>query len=156
MVISMSKKIRCVKGYMTLEASFIIPWVIFLFVFLIYASFYFYNKCVLFQDVYAVCFRGSIQKQEGGASEYINAHMAEQFGKKYFGTGTVSGSVEQTGQEVKAYGTCSIKVPFGHFLTMAKKEGWRIQTEARAQVVNPTKVIRKCRMAGNIIEKLQD
>lgn len=46
------------KGYMTVEASFIITWTVFLFVFLIYLSFYSYDKCVLFQDAYAVCFRG--------------------------------------------------------------------------------------------------
>ena len=51
------------KGYMSVEASFIITWTVFLFVFLIYLSFYSYDKCVLFQDAYAVCFRGSIQKQ---------------------------------------------------------------------------------------------
>lgn len=80
----MKKKVR---GYMTVEASFVITWTIFLFVFLIYLSFYSYDKCVLFQDAYAVCFRGSIQKQEDRVVSYINAHMQEQFGRKYFGDG---------------------------------------------------------------------
>lgn len=138
-------KKKKVKGYMTVEAGFIIPWVIFLFVFLIYVSFYLYDKCVLFQDAYTVCFRGSIQKEEDGALTYINAHMREQFGSKYFGTGGVQGNVRKEGQEVVVSGACSVKVPFGHFLTMAGKDGWQIQTEAKARIMNPTKMIRRCR-----------
>ncbi|MCH5254256.1 MAG: hypothetical protein J1F41_04975 [Lachnospiraceae bacterium] len=137
---------------MTLEAAFIIPWVIFLFVFLIYAGFYLYDKCVLFQDAYALCFRGSIQKDEGSVVDYINAHMEEQFGSKYFGVGNVSGSVEKNGQNVIVYGACSVKIPFQNFLTMARNSGWQIQTGARAQIINPTKVIRKCRMVENLLK----
>ena len=136
---------------MTVEAGFIIPWVIFLFVFIIYGSFYIYDKCVLFQDVYAVCFRGSIQKDEGEVLPYINAHMDEQFGRKYFGVGSVEGSVRKSGQNVYVSGACSVKVPFTHFLTMSDKGGWQIQTQAAARIINPTKIIRKCRMVENVI-----
>ncbi|MCM1039999.1 MAG: hypothetical protein NC434_11815 [Ruminococcus sp.] len=136
---------------MSVEAGFIMPWVIFLFVFLIYGSFYLYDKCVLFQDAYAVCFRGSIQKEEEPA-DYINAHLTEQFGRKYFGTGSVEGSVRQSGQKVYVSGMCSVKVPFTNFLMMSGNEGWQIRTEAAAQIINPTKIIRKCRMAENMIQ----
>lgn len=136
---------------MTLEAAFIIPWVIFLFVFLIYASFYFYDKCILFQDCYTVCFRGSVQKEENGALQYINSHMETQFGRKYFGVGNVEGSAKQSGKEISVYGTCSVKVPFGSFLTMAGRNGWQIRTSAKAQIINPAKVIRKCRMVENAL-----
>lgn len=145
------KSRKYVKGYMTVEASFLIPWVIFLFVFLIYGSFYLYDKCVLFQDVYTICFRGSIQKDEGEILSYINTHMDEQFGRKYFGVGNVEGSAGQSGTKVYVSGACSVKVPFTHFLTMAGNVGWQIQTEAMARIVNPTKMIRKCRMAENVI-----
>lgn len=141
---------------MTVEAGFIIPWVIFLFIFLIYAGFYLYDKCVLFQDAYTVCFLGSIQKNETGALDYINAHMKEQFGSKYFGTEGVQGSARKEGQEVMVFGACGVKVPLNHFLTMAGKGGWQIQTEARAQIVNPTKIIRRCRMAENALKYSQE
>jgi len=145
-----------VKGYMTVEAGLLVPWVIFLFVFLIYACFYLYDKCVLFQDAYTICFRGSIQKEENGALNYSNAHMKEQFGSKYFGTGGVQGNVRKEGQEIIVSGMCSVKVPFDHFLTMAGKGGWRIQTEARARIMNPTKIIRRYRMAKNALNYLQE
>lgn len=136
---------------MTLEASFIMPWVIFIFVFLIYMSFYSYDKCVLFQDSYTLCLRGSIQKEKGVAVEYINSHMEKQFGKKYFGVDGIEASAEQRGKEVKVYAECSVRLPFKHFLTMVNADGWHIQTEAEAWEINPTKLIRSFRMVENLI-----
>jgi len=136
---------------MTVEAGFIIPWVIFVFVFLIYAGFYLYDKCVLFQDAYAVCFRGSIQKDESEALSYVNAHLKEQFGEKYFGTDGVWADTDKKGREITVYGSCSVRVPVGHFLTMAGNDGWRIQTQASARIMNPTQIVRRCRMAENVL-----
>ncbi|MDE6386574.1 MAG: hypothetical protein K2L82_02065 [Lachnospiraceae bacterium] len=139
-------------GYMTVEASFIITWTFFLFVFLIYLSFYSYDKCVLFQDAYAVCFRGSIQKQEDNVVPYINSHMQEQFGKKYFGTGKVHGSVDRIGNVTDVIGECQVKVPIRDVFTMHSESGWKIRTRARAQIINPTHIIRKSRWLGNMLQ----
>lgn len=144
-----------IDGYMSLEAAFVIPWVIFLFVLLIYVSFYLYDKCVLFQDAYTICFRGSIQKEENGALDYIQTHMAAQFGGKYFGVESVEKSAKQSGKEVYVYASCRVRVPFGHFLAMANEDGWQIQTSAKAQIANPTKILRKCRMAENALHFIQ-
>lgn len=139
---------------MTLEASLIITWTVFLFVLLIYLSFYSYDKCVLFQDAYTVCFRGSIQKQEGQVVPYINAHMQKQFGKKYFGVGKVRGTVDRDGSTTSVTGECQVKVPIRQFFTMHDRAGWKIRTRAKAQIINPTKMIRRSRMAGNVISEL--
>ncbi len=139
-----------VKGYMTVEASFLITWTIFLFVFLIYLSFYSYDKCILFQDSYAVCFRGSAQKDESMAAPYINAHIREQFGKKYFGVGKVEGIVNAEGKTVSVTGECQVKVPIRSAFTMYGRSGWSIRTQARAQIINPTKMLRGCRMIINL------
>lgn len=144
---------KTAKGYMTVEASFIITWTIFLFVLLIYLSFYSYDKCVLFQDAYAVCFRGSIQKKEEQVVSYINAHIKEQFGSKYFGVGQVQGRVDRDGNTTSVEGECQVKVPVRQLFTLYDKEGWKISTRARAQIINPTKVIRRCRLVGNILKE---
>lgn len=141
------------NGYMTLEASFIITWTVFLFALLIYLSFYSYDKCILFQDAYTVCFRGSIQKDEGQVVSYIDAHMQKQFGKKYFGVGKVSGTVDRDGNTTSVTGECQVKVPVRQFFTMYDQAGWKIRTRARAQIINPTKLIRRSRMAGNVISE---
>lgn len=134
-----------------MEASFIITWTVFIFIFLIYLSFYSYDKCVLFQDAYAVCFRGSIQKQEDMVVPYISGHIQEQFGRKYFGVGEVHGSVDKDGHTTSVIGECQVKVPIRNLFTMYDKAGWKIRTQAKAQIINPTKVIRKCRWVGNVI-----
>lgn len=149
------KKCRFAKGYMTVEASLIMPCVIFLFVFLIYTGFYLYDKCVLFQDVYVLSMRGSVQKEEGGCLKYINEHMEKQFGSKYFGVGRVEGKAEQSGQDVRVSGSCSVKAPFNNFLTFSGADGWTIRTEAKARVINPTRIIRKCRVAENLLRKVK-
>lgn len=141
---------RTAKGYMTVEAAFLITWTVFLFVLLIYLSFYSYDKCVLFQDAYIVCFRGSIQKEEDQVVPYINAHMQQQFGRKYFGVGKVQGTVDRNGNTTSVTGECQVKVPIRQFLTMQDRAGWKIKTKAKAQIINPTKVIRKCRWVGNL------
>ena len=125
---------KMVKGYMTIEASFIVSWTVFLFVLLIYLSFYSYDKCVLFQDAYAVCFRGSIQKKENQVVPYISSHMQEQFGRKYFGVGQVQGSVDRNGNTTSVVGECQVKVPIKQIFTMHDKAGWKISTRARAQI----------------------
>lgn len=145
---------KTAKGYMTLEAAFIITWTVFLFVLLIYLSFYSYDKCVLFQDAYAVCFRGSIQKEEGQVVPYIDAHMQKQFGKKYFGVGQVRGTVDKNGSTTSVTGECQVKAPIRQFFTMPDQTGWKIRTRAKAQIINPTKMIRRSRMAGNVISRL--
>lgn len=140
------------KGYMSVEASFIITWTIFIYVFLFYLSFYSYDKCVLFQDAYAVCFRGSIQKQEDRVVPYISAHIQEQFGRKYFGVGKVYGTVDRDGHTTSVIGECQVKVPIRQFFTLHDKSGWKIRTQAKAQIINPTKIIRKCRWVGNMLD----
>lgn len=140
---------KMAHGYMTVEAAFLITWTMFVFVLLIYLSFYSYDKCVLFQDAYTVCFNGSIQKDEDQVVPYIDAHMQKQFGKKYFGVGKVQGTVDKNGHTTIVTGECQVKVPIRQLFTMHDMAGWKIHTKAKAQIINPTKVIRKCRWAGN-------
>ncbi len=142
---------KTAKGYMTLEASFLIAWSLFLFVLLIYLSFYSYDKCVLFQDAYTICFRGSIQKDEEQVVPYISANMQQQFGRKYFGVGKVRGSVDRSGNTTSVTGECQVKVPIRQLFTMHGKAGWHIRTRAKAQIINPTKMVRRCRWVGNML-----
>lgn len=142
---------KMVRGYMTVEASFLITWTIILFVFMIYLAFYSYDKCVLFQDSYGICFRGSIQKDEKQIVPYINQHIKEQYGKKYFGVGEVKGSVSAGGKTVSVIGECSVKVPVHSVFTKDGEEGWNIRTQAKAQIVNPTRVIRTCRVVKRMV-----
>lgn len=47
------------KGYLTVEASFVMPMVIFLYLLMISCGFFLYNRCVMSQNDYLLAFRGS-------------------------------------------------------------------------------------------------
>lgn len=141
---------KTAKGYMSVEAAFLITWTVFVFILLIYLSFYSYDKCILFQDAYTVCFRGSIQKDEDRVVPYINDHMQKQFGKKYFGVGKVQGTVDKNGNTTSVTGECQVKVSIRQLFTMHDQAGWKIRTRAKAQIVNPTKMIRRSRFVEGL------
>lgn len=48
-----------VNGYMTVEASFVMPVVLFLYLLVILLAFFLYNRCVISQDLYLLALRGS-------------------------------------------------------------------------------------------------
>lgn len=47
------------NGYLTVEAAFVMPVVLFLYLTFIICGFYLYNRCVISQDGYLMAFRGS-------------------------------------------------------------------------------------------------
>lgn len=48
------------KGYLTVEASFLIPMVLWLYLLFMFAAFFLYDRCLLTQDAYLLSFRGSV------------------------------------------------------------------------------------------------
>lgn len=50
---------KSLKGYLTVEASFIMPIVLSLYLLIILCGFYLYDRCVISQDNYLLAFRGS-------------------------------------------------------------------------------------------------
>ncbi len=47
------------NGYFTVEASFVMPIVVFLYMLIIGAGIFVYDRCVMSQDMYLIAFRGS-------------------------------------------------------------------------------------------------
>lgn len=50
---------KSLKGYLTTEASYVMPLVLFLYLLIILCGFFLYNRCVISQDNYLLAFRGS-------------------------------------------------------------------------------------------------
>lgn len=50
---------KSLKGYMTVEASYVMPIVIFLYLLIILCGFFLYNRCVMSQNNYLLALRGS-------------------------------------------------------------------------------------------------
>lgn len=53
------EKNQSVKGYMTVEAAYVMPIVLFLYVLILTAAFSLYDRCVTSQDFYVLALRGS-------------------------------------------------------------------------------------------------
>lgn len=67
------------NGYLTIEASFVMPIVLFLYLLIILSGFYLYDRCVISQDDYLLAFRGSRFTETGlNYGEVIYGDMSPQ------------------------------------------------------------------------------
>lgn len=79
------------NGYMTVEAAFVMPIVLFLYILIILCGFFLYNRCVISQDASLLTLRGSRftdaeenygeviygnRKEESHSSQYIESRLA--------------------------------------------------------------------------------
>jgi len=70
---------KWVTGYITVEASLLVPYLLMVLILPIYWTFYMYNKCVIFQDCYIAALRGSqVQGTECDRTEDIVRNSIEQ------------------------------------------------------------------------------
>lgn len=77
----MCKKI---KGYFTVEAVYLIPIVLLLYVLIILGGFYLYDRCVMSQDCYLLAFRaGRFTHSAEHYGEIIYADMQEEIDVNY-------------------------------------------------------------------------
>ena len=120
------------SGYMTLEASFIVPLTVLLMAALIWLSFFMYDRCAFEGDAYVLCLRESMRKDaSSGASRMLAAAQA-QFGKKYFGTEDLAYSGSESGGCLRMQGS-------------ARVLRWTIPFSASAARYDPPARIRTCR-----------
>lgn len=142
------------KGYMTLEASLIIPGVIFLFVFIIYSSFYLYDRCVIFQDSCAYAVRAADRQESAETlSEYLNANAAAQYGNRYIASDKLEHIYKISEDDVTVKASGRLPCGFAPQITLPDIRGWGFSAEATASRDNPTELIRKLRGAADTIRK---
>ena len=72
-------------GYFTVEAAMIIPIVIFIIAFLIYAAFLVYGRCIMIQDSYLLALEASLVPDMNDPDTYVREKAVQRFGRKYFG-----------------------------------------------------------------------
>ncbi len=74
----MNKKLN---GYFTVEASLVMPLVLFLYVLIIVSGIFLYDRCVMSQDMYLIAFRGS--RFSNSAPEYGEVIYAKEKDEKF-------------------------------------------------------------------------
>lgn len=73
-----------IKGYFTVEAVYLIPIILLLYVLIIISGFYLYDRCVMSQDSYLLAFRGGhFTDYEENEGTVIYAEMQEKIDENY-------------------------------------------------------------------------
>ncbi len=153
------KKIRNVKGYFTVEASLVMPLVIFLIGFIFYLTFYLYNRCVIAQDTYALAFRGSLcsnfccEKSPEEVRQFIIGKSAGQFGKKYMGIAALESSVKVDKRKISVEASGTLAAAFARQLGLENK--WNFGGNGQAERICPTGCIRKVRLLKKGMDSLE-
>lgn len=153
-------------GYLTVEASLIIPLAVFLTGFLFYMTFYLYDRCVAAQDTYLLAFRGSACGYYGSGrsgvygcgkspeeiKRLIISQSNKQFGEKYIGIDRLVSTVQTDHKTVLVEASGRVTSAFtGQLLP---QRHWDFYARGWAERVCPTDCIRKARMAKRIADGL--
>lgn len=135
-----------VRGYLTVEASLIIPIVVLLIALILNLAFFLYSRCILSQDAYILAFRGSIRKQESGEEirRYIEESFKNHFGRRYFGISDLEKNIETNTRKV------TVRINAG---TAMK---WSLEAAGEAERIDPAIYIRKIRLIKKAGEKLKN
>ena len=95
------------KGYMTLEATLLMPMVICILVLLIYFTYYLYGRCIISEDAYVLAFRASVSDKGGAEYDpegYVQEKAEVVAGNKYFGSLKPSFEAQALGKEIRVVG----------------------------------------------------
>lgn len=136
----------CVEGYFTVEATLIMPIVLYVCVFIIYTGFYWYDRCLMRQDAYRAALAGSSIYRDDNQKVYNTvadtiARLAED---KYIATDYAVVITVQSKVNVAISG--QIAMPFHGLAKLLGKEKWEISENVESKCINPVVFIRMCRM----------
>ena len=140
-----------VKGYMTVEAAFIIPWVIFIFIFIIYSAYFLYDRCLIFQDSYAYAVRAANKQMSVTDVEcYMNENAGEQYGNKYIAVSGIKKSFKVSEKEITIEAAGQPECRFIPNTVLPDIRLWKVSAYVKASRENPTQFMRICRGATEL------
>ena len=134
------------RGYMTLEATMIMPLIIVGIVFVIYISFYLYDASIIRQISYVAALRAS-QQMDYTAEQmenYAKKHLEEQLEKRLLAIKGREQEIKVSLGKVKIKMSATVDMPFSNFIS-EKLNLWKMESETEVIRVNPVKIIRSVR-----------
>ena len=133
------------KGYMTIEASLLMPMVICVMALLIYFTYYLYGRCIISEDSYILAFRASISDKDGNPYDpegYVAQKASDVAGKKYFGSEKPVFLTNRNGKDVRVVGKSSSRHrAMGRFF-LKPSGSWEFEAAGRATRRQYTRHIR--------------
>lgn len=143
-------------AYFTVDAALIMPMVLALYVLIIYASFFMYDRCIAEQDAYILCMREGTRKDAGPVlapdPQRILADENRQHGTKYIALSGWKSSAGARGSKgiYEAHGVCAPPVMQNIF---SLKEGiWTIRVRSASRKSDPPLLIRQYRRRQYIVK----
>lgn len=132
-------------GYMTVEATLIIPLVMYVCISILYLGIFQYDRCLMRQDAYRAALQGSSAYRGDNRRVYNRAFrfLEDMSRDKYFATG-FDYHIEVQG---KALVTTEgyVSMPFRGIENLVKAAGWTVNGRAESNCINPVVFIRLCR-----------
>lgn len=107
-----------ITGYFTVEASFLLPFIMLCVVFMIFLSFYCYDRCIMEQCAYAAALRGSSNCYDNTQEAYQEALEAAEslIEKKLFAIRKVNATVRVSAMAVTVSYKCEVNMPGNDWL----------------------------------------
>ena len=151
---------RKYKGYMTVEATLVVPMAVCVITLLILFSYYLYGRCILSQDCYVLAFRASIDADRYGNNpkSTVFAKRDRVLGKKYFGSTKPVIHVESraSGKEIKVEASARIRAgAMGNYF-LKPRSGWEFKAGQKAKCLGQVKHIRKMTRLKDIGQRVFD
>ena len=140
------------KGYMTLEAAFIVPWVFFIIVWLMYVAYFEYDRALLFQDNYILATQtaGRIDTVENKQS-WFEQNKMHRIGAKYMGTKKVIIEGDVSWNKIRVSSRTSVNHPLNYTANMIPRSNWNISDTVEADNFSFVQRIRTFRSIGRIL-----
>lgn len=141
----MKKENRCLNGYFTIEATFIMGITLFCIVLLIYLGFYQYNRCLIGQDAYRLAMKGSTLQFADNDEIYqkVSKEYHNFYWKKYMAMEISEPLISVEGNRVAIIIEGKISMPF------SGRDKWSITKECESKRIVPTQIIK-------MINRLED
>ena len=128
--------LRRFKGYMTVEAAFIVPVVIFSIAAIIYFSLYLYTGCILAQDCYILAFRATCNDElryEDDMGGYVMDKCDKVAGGKYFGSERPAFRAVVRGKEIEVWGSTVVRHKAIRKFVGGLESEWQIENSKTAK-----------------------
>lgn len=149
---------RDFKGYMTLEATLVMPIVIGVLVICIYLTNYMYARCILSQDSYMLAFTATSADMatEYGSLNELAMETENRALRRYFGNNPPSFTAEKIGSnEVRARGSTKTRhAAMGNYF-LIPRDGWDLQASFTAKKRSYPGHVRKVKRVLDLGKKIQ-
>lgn len=132
-------------GYMTLEASLLMPMTAVLIGFLMILSFYLYATAFLNQAAYISALRGSLERSGKDRGTVASEELERILGERILPVRDLKKEVTSTGTYVKVVLEAEIVLPFPGIFPLENRV-WQIRAEKRAGIRDAAAFIRGMRM----------